>query len=308
MNVLLPTRCQLCPRCCGVNRRDGQRGVCGATDELKVAHAGLHHWEEPPLSGIDVFYGKNFSLQRHRSGSGAVFFSNCPLKCIYCQNKKISANGNGTNITTEELAEIFIDLQKKGANNINLVTGTHYLIQIEQALRLAKNKGLNLPIVWNSSGYERRTIISRISEFVDIWLVDCKYYSPTLSKKFSGVDDYFSIAYGAIQEILLHTNEKFFGDCPRVIVRHLVLPRHIDDSKLVINELYNAFEDDITFSIMNQYTPVLKTSKYTELLRKLSVEEYEEVLDFCDKIGIENYFWQDGDVASNSFIPKFNRT
>lgn len=305
----LPTKCELCPRRCGANRRLGERGICGADDNLKVAHADLHFWEEPPLSGDNVDYGGSFVISNDacdRRGSGTIFFSNCPLSCLYCQNRKISQESYGSNISISHLSNIMLDLQKRGANNINLVTGTHYINEIEISYKNAIERGLKLPIVWNSSGYETPQSICRIAKFTNIWLIDCKYYDNELAFKFSGIKNYFTIFVSALDEILRHVDTLFLGECPTVIVRHLVLPGHASDSCEIVRRLVKIFGSSITLSIMNQYTPLLENCDYPELLMKVSKQEYEEVLNLIDSLGVENYFWQDGETALESFVPNFN--
>lgn len=337
--------CELCPRKCGVERKQGKVGVCGAGEVAQVALADLHMWEEPPITG--------------EHGSGAIFFSHCPLKCVYCQNRQISREGKGKEVTPVELAHMMLDLQARGATNINLVTGTHYLPQIEQALTLvgrltfknhvrlasegvaSKFKNhvrpadeveiigkLDIPIVWNTSGFETVETVHRLNRFVDIYLTDFKYFSEELGKELSAVNDYCKVATVAIKTMLDKggdTSSSFTDEIngannkqPEVIIRHLILPGHVEDSKRVIKHVFNNFGDSVTLSIMNQYTPVLKTAadsgdersarvlrKHPELGRSVTDEEYEEVLDFADSLGVEDYFWQEGETCKESFIPNF---
>ena len=427
--------CELCPRKCGIVRKQGKVGVCGAGEVAQVALADLHMWEEPPITG--------------EHGSGAIFFSHCPLKCVYCQNCQISREGKGKEVTPVELAKMMLDLQARGATNINLVTGTHYLPQIEEALalvgrlpfqnhvrlesengiagdsvdlmhgsldsidecinwvgpgnserndnfqndvrlasevrfgqvenhvRLAREASsytfqndvrlaeetdligqLDIPIVWNTSGYETVETVRRLNRFVDIYLTDFKYFSDELGNELSGVKNYCQVATDAIKCMLEKRCEtscsdndeinsaednskvtldgfptqnfistfpynKSFNEAsnekrPEVIVRHLILPGHTQDSKNVIKHVYDEFGDSVTLSIMNQYTPVLKSAaeagdgwaahvlqKHPELGRTVSDEEYEEVLDFADSLGIDDYFWQEGETCKESFIPNF---
>ena len=382
--------CELCPRKCGVEREKGMIGVCGAGEAAQVALADLHMWEEPPITG--------------EHGSGAIFFSHCPLKCVYCQNRQISREGKGNEVTPIDLAQMMLDLQARGATNINLVTGTHYLPQIEQALtlvgrltfknyvRLASETGpglvennsrsdtaspnnvckndartghfcsggelknhvrlasegvaskfknhvrladeveiigkLDIPIVWNTSGFETVETVHRLNRFVDIYLTDFKYFSEELGKELSAVSNYCKVATVAIKAMFDKggdTSSSFSDEIngakdkqPEVIIRHLILPGHVEDSKKVIKHVFNNFGDSVTLSIMNQYTPVLKTAadtgdewsvrvlrKHPELGRSVTDEEYEEVLDFADSLGIEDYFWQEGETCKESFIPNF---
>ena len=278
--------CNLCPRKCGVNRSAGERGVCGAGDKVKVALASLHYWEEPPISG--------------KNGSGTIFFSHCSLKCIYCQNATISRDGKGREVSIEELQNMMLDLQDKGAENINFVTGTHFAVQIIEACKSVRHE-LKIPIVWNTSSYETVETISKLNSIVDIYLADFKYYSNELGNAFSRVSNYFEIAAKAINAMV--EGEK------KVIVRHLVLPGHVDDSKNVIKHVHETFGDKVKLSIMNQYTPVIKDEailkKYPELGRTVTAEEYEEVLDFADSHLISDYFWQEDETCKESFIPNF---
>lgn len=291
--------CNLCPRKCNVDRAE-KRGVCGASDDVEIALYQLHYWEEPPISG--------------EAGSGTIFFSHCPLKCIYCQNRSISTEGKGHVISQDELVDAMFDLQSKGALNINLVTGTHYEPQIKEAVLRAKSQGMYLPIVWNTSSYETVEMIRDLNEIVDIYLADFKYFDNELGKKFSGVKDYLEVATDAIDTMVERARSlgccseqraSSQGSCSRVIIRHLILPGHVDDSKNVIRYVHERWGERVKLSIMNQYTPVIHDAKYPELLRKVTDEEYEEVLDFADSLGIEDYFWQDGEAASESFIPQF---
>ena len=277
---LAMANCTLCPRKCGANREAGKIGVCGAPPEIKVALAQLHMWEEPPITG--------------ENGSGTIFFSHCPLKCVYCQNRAISAEGKGEIVSIVRLQEMMLELQEKGAENINFVTGTQWAPQIVQAVKGVKH-ALHLPIVWNTSSYETVETIEMLNEIVNIYLADFKYYSNDLAKQLSNVSNYREVATAAINAML----------CKRVIVRHLVLPGHIDDSKLVIKHVNDCFGNKVRLSIMNQFTPVNRDGNHQELNRPLSKEEYEEVLNYADSLGIENYFWQTGETCKESFIPNF---
>lgn len=289
--------CSLCPRNCHVNRLNGQLGFCRQNADITAARAALHFWEEPCISG--------------QAGSGAVFFSGCNLQCVFCQNHNIAIGKTGTSISPEHLAEIFLNLQAKGANNINLVTAGHFLPQIIFALTLTKSQGLTIPIVYNSSGYEEVNSLKLLDGLIDIYLPDMKYFSPELSAKYSHAPDYFEKAGLAITEMIrqvgppvINTNT---GLMERgVIVRHLVLPGQTKDSKKVLRYLWETYKNDIYVSIMNQYTPLPHVTHYPELNRKVTDDEYHRVLSFADKLGIEQGFMQEGDVASESFIPAFN--
>jgi len=291
-------KCELCPRKCSVNRLAGEVGFCGATDKLKIARASLHEWEEPCISGTN--------------GSGTVFFSHCTLNCVFCQNYNLSHNNFGKEISIERLSEIFLELQKRGAHNINLVTPTHYIPQIIEALKIAKNNGLIIPIVYNSSGFENLEIIKLLNGFIDIYLPDFKYFNNELAKKYSSATNYFENVSKCLFEMLRQVGEpKFNNDIMEkgVIIRHLVLPGFLDDSKEILNYIYKNFKNKVYISIMNQYTPIISNlQSYPEIARKLSEKEYDEVLEYAISIGIENAFIQEGETAQESFIPNFDLT
>lgn len=292
----LMANCRLCPRNCGVNRTSGQTGYCGEDSKLYAARAALHFWEEPCISGT--------------CGSGAVFFSGCNLKCVFCQNHAI-AHGDGKEITVDRLAEIFLELQEKGAANINLVTGTHYIPQICVALQLAKTRGLVLPVVYNTSGYEEVASLRMLEGLVDIWLPDFKYVSSELSAAYSFAPDYFEKASLALAEMVRQAGEPVFDEATGlmkrgVIVRHLVLPGQSRDTKRVLRYLHETYGDRIYISIMNQYTPLPQAADIPELNRPLSSKEYDKILLFAERLGIENGFCQEGETAKESFIPSFD--
>lgn len=291
--------CSLCPRQCRVKREAGKRGVCGQTDRLKAARAALHDWEEPCISGT--------------AGSGTVFFSGCNLHCVYCQNRSISEGTAGKEITVERLSEIFLELQERGAHNINLVTPGHFAPQIAEALARAKDNGLSLPVVYNTGSYEYADTLRRMEGLVDIYLPDFKYMDGGLSLRYSRAADYSDVAKKAIGEMVRQTGAAAFenGDedglmIRGTIVRHLVLPGCAEDSKAVIRYLHETYGEDICISIMNQFTPVSGLAKYPEINRRLSKEEYEEVVDYAVSIGVERGFIQEGETAEESFIPVFN--
>ena len=293
MNEILK-KCNLCPRNCGVNRYESL-GFCKASDKVKVAYYSLHQWEEPVISGIN--------------GSGTVFFSNCNLKCIFCQNKKISTLGYGKEISNERLKEIFLELQAKGAHNINLVTPTHYVPQIVEVLKEAKTAGLNIPIVYNTSSYENVSTIMLLEGIVDVYLADLKYFDDSLGCKYSKCENYFEVAKAAIEAMYEQVGKFEIVDdlmVKGVIVRVLVLPGHADDSKNLIKYLHETYGNNIIISIMNQYTPVCKINDFPNLNRKLTDEEYDEVIDYACSLGIENAFVQEGETQSESFIPDFD--
>ena len=288
--------CNLCPRKCGVNRYQ-TRGYCGASNKVKVAYYSLHKWEEPIISGSN--------------GSGTVFFSHCNLRCMYCQNQKISIHGYGKEISNKKLGEIFLKLQDMGAHNINLVTPTHYVPQIAYILRKIKNHELKIPVVYNTSSYENIGTLMIMRGLVDIYLADLKYYDDSLAEKYSFCSNYFEVATMAIDEMVRQVGKVEIGKDglmkKGVIVRVLILPGHVHDAKEIINYLYKTYHDDITISIMNQYTPVTECP-YSNLNRKLSEEEYEEVVNYALTIGVDNAFIQEGDTASDSFIPDFDKS
>ncbi len=289
--------CTLCPRECGVDRTKNL-GFCGASDKIKIARAALHFWEEPCISG--------------ERGSGTVFFSHCTLRCVFCQNSEISRGETGIEVSVERLAEIFLNLQAQGAENINLVTPTHYVPQIIKALDLARENGLSLPMVYNTSGYEKVETLRLLKGYVDIYLPDFKYYDGRFSKKYSVCENYFEFAGDAIEEMLSQVGTPQFdgrGMMKKgVVVRHMVLPSLLDDSKRVLKYLNRRFGDDIFISIMSQYTPFGDLKNYPEIASPLPADDYAEILDYAEMIGIEKGFTQDGEAAKESFIPPFDLT
>lgn len=290
--------CTLCPRKCHVDRTAGQTGFCGQSDKIMAARAALHFWEEPCLSGTN--------------GSGAVFFSGCNLHCIYCQNHTIAQGQTGREISVERLSEIFLELQDKKAHNINLVTPTHFVPQIIKALQTARDNGLTIPVVYNTSGYENVDTIKRLEGLIDIYLPDLKYHDSALSARYSNAPDYFVKAAAAIKEMLRQTGRPIFVDSEDslmlkgVIVRHLLLPGCEADSRLLLHYLHQAYGNDIYVSIMNQYTPMPGVADIPALNRRISAEEYDRIVDYAIQIGIENGFIQEGETASESFIPDFD--
>lgn len=288
-------KCNECPRQCNIDRTTGS-GFCKVSNRVMVARAALHFWEEPCISGEE--------------GSGAVFFSGCNMQCVFCQNRPIATGTVGRYISEDRLAEIFLELQKKGANNINLVTPSHYVNQIIAALTNAKNIGLSIPIVYNTSAYEKAETIKKLDGYIDVYLPDCKYYDNTLAIKYSKAPDYHDICLKAIEEMLEQVGEVSFDERGMinrgVVVRHLVLPGHTIDSKNVLKSLYEHFGNSIYISVMNQYTPLLQTEEYPELMRRVTAREYRKVLDYALGLGFENGFMQEGNVAKESFIPDFD--
>lgn len=287
-------KCNLCHRKCGINRNKN-KGICGADNKMKIARAALHFWEEPCISGD--------------KGSGTIFFSNCNLKCIYCQNHHISTGGFGEEITIDRLSDICLELQNKKSNNINLVTPTHYVPSIIEAIKKAKDKGLNIPIVYNTSSYETIDTIRLLNNTVDIYLPDLKYYDDTLGEKYSNIKNYFEVASKNIKEMYKQTGKAVFKDNIMVkglIVRVLLLPGHLEDTKKIIKYLYDEYRDNIYISIMNQYTPIKHHDLFPNLNRKVLDEEYDELINYACDLGIEKAFIQEGDTQSESFIPDFN--
>ena len=289
--------CMLCPRRCGADRTAGETGVCHCTSQLRAARAALHMWEEPCISG--------------REGSGAIFFTGCGLGCVYCPNAEISGGQSGKPITIERLADIMLELQDKGANNINLVTPDHYAPSIREAVQTARRKGLHLPVLCNCSGYMCEETFEIMRPFTDIWLPDMKYYDSALSARFSAAPDYFETAIRALEKMVEAAGDPVFdarGMMQRgVIVRHLVLPGCYHDSIRLIDKLHRRFGDHIYISIMNQYTPMANLpAKFGDINRKLTTYEYNKVTDYALSIGVENVFIQEGPTADDSFIPAFD--
>ena len=288
-------KCNLCNRKCNIDR-DIHEGICGANNKIKIARASLHYWEEPCISG--------------EKGSGTIFFSYCNLQCIYCQNYELSQNHIGKEITIEEFSDICINLQNKGANNINLVTPTHYVPQIIEGLKLAKKKGLTIPIIYNTSSYETIDTIKMLDGYIDIYLPDLKYYDDYYAIHYSHVKNYFKVASSIICEMIKQVGTPRFDKngmiIKGVIVRHLCLPGLMDDTKKILKYLYDTYQDDVYISIMNQYTPVKKFNRYQNLNRILSEEEYDEIINYALDIGITKAYIQEGETQKESFIPDFN--
>lgn len=288
--------CLLCPRKCGINRRTGQTGVCGVSSEIKVARAALHYWEEPCISG--------------KRGSGAVFFSGCSLHCVFCQNREISDGKEGKVISKERLSDIFMELASKGANNINLVTPGQYIPDIVWAVNDAKSRGMKLPIIYNTSGYENVTELKLLEGIVDVYLPDFKYMDSTLSARYSRAKDYPSVAKQALSEMVRQQPDVVIDDATGliqkgVIVRQLLLPGHVNDAKAVLKYLYDTYHDHVYISMMSQFTPIA-LKDYPEINRTVTKREYERLVNYALEIGITNAFIQEGDVAKDSFIPAFD--
>ena len=290
-------KCELCPHRCKVNRNKNQIGRCKATNKIKLGLYSVHNFEEPCISG--------------KKGSGTVFFSNCKFNCVYCQNYEISQQGKGKEITIEELAKIFLKQQEKDVENINLVTPTSYVPQIIEALKIAKSKGLKLPIVYNTNGYENIETLKMLEGYIDIYLPDLKYAEDDLGKKYSKIDNYFEIATKAIKEMekqvgIAELNEN--GVMKKgMIVRHLVLPGHLENSKKVLKWMNENLNKEIYISVMAQYFPTYKakTEEYSEINRKLTTEEWEEIENYIDGLDFENGFIQELGDHEEEYVPKW---
>ncbi len=294
--------CELCPRRCGVDRASGKRGVCGVPAELRLARVALHFWEEPPISG--------------EKGSGAVFFSGCPLRCVFCQNHEISSEGFGRDVSVSRLAAAMLELQAQGAHNINLVTALHYAPKVREALLAAKDAGLDLPVVCNTSGYELPRAIEYMADVVDVWLPDFKYADPKLAAALSGAPDYPQVAAAALEAMVAAVDARggrLMGDDGLmkrgIIVRHLVLPTHADDSCAVLDRVWDIAGNRVDLSVMNQYTPNAECRRRGgALAQTLDDLEYEVVLCHADDLGFEHLWWQEGGTVSESFVPAFDAT
>ncbi len=309
---LNPRSCDLCPRRCGANRAAGERGACGAAGDVLIARAALHFWEEPPISGS--------------AGSGTVFFAHCPLRCSYCQNTVIAHGSLGYAVECVDLRDACLDLERQGALNVNFVTPTHYAPHVRAVVLAAREEGFSLPVVWNTGGYETVEAIRANADVVDVYLTDFKYADPALGVRYSSVSDYPQRALEAlaamIDEVGSPVYDKYRGDermTRGVIVRHLLLPGHVDDSMRVVRMLHERFGDALRLSLMNQYTPVLATAAQRgdaqaarvlracpELAGRVEPDDYERLLDFADAIGVEDYYWQEGGACEESFIPAFS--
>ena len=290
--------CRLCPRLCGADRTQGEPGFCRAGALPRVALASLHQWEEPCISGSQ--------------GSGTVFFSCCNLSCVFCQNRDISQSSNGIDVTVARLAEIFLEQQERGAHNLNLVTPTPYVPQIIEALSIARRSGFSLTVVYNTSAYETVETIEALRGWIDVYLPDLKYHSDDLASRLSHAPDYFSHATEAIQAMLSQTGPCVFDTDgllrSGVLIRHLALPGQGADSRKVLAAMRERFGPDLWFSLMNQYTPQPRMEAFPELQRRLTDEEYDDLIDYALSLGLENGFIQETGAASEQFIPAFDLT
>lgn len=295
-NLNLLKHCNICPRNCGIDRTGMSFGFCKSSDQVRVARVSLHQWEEPCISGEE--------------GSGTVFFSGCNLNCVFCQNHDISQEGIGKEITIERLSDIFLEQQKRGANNINLVTPTHYAVQIVEALKIAKKKGLNLPVVYNSNGYEALHTLELLRGYVDVFVPDLKYFKDEYGIRYSKVPNYFSNASKAIEKMVEIAGKVEFDERgiiqKGVIIRHLMLPGLLFDSKKIVDYIHNTFGDKVYLSIMNQYTPMFKACDYKEINKPLNSKHYDSLIEYCLDIGIKNAFIQDEGTDEKSYVPEFD--
>ena len=287
--------CELCPRKCKINRNN-TIGRCGQGNKIKIGLSTLHYYEEPCISG--------------KAGSGTIFFSGCNLNCIFCQNYTISSLNHGKEISIEELADEMIELQSKGANNINLVTAFAYVPHIIKAIDIARNNGLNIPIVYNSSGYESIEIIQLLNGYVDVYLPDMKYYFSELSKYLSNCDNYFKEASIAIKEMYKQVGNVIINPngliTKGVIIRHLVLPNHIYNSKKVLKWIKDTFGNNILVSIMFQYFPTYKAAETEDINRKVNKEEYDKVIKYLESISLNSGYVQEYSEADESiYVPDF---
>ena len=287
-------KCTICPHQCQINRNAGKIGRCKATEKIKIALYSTHDFEEPCISG--------------KKGSGTIFFSNCNLNCIYCQNYEISQLGRGKEITIDELAKIFLTQQEKNVENINLVTPTSYVPQIIEAIKIAKKKGLKLPIVYNTNSYENVETIKMLEGYIDVYLPDLKYAENELGQKYSKIENYFEIAVSAIKEMIRQVGTPKLGEKgiikKGVLIRHLVLPNHIENSKKVLKWIKENLPKDIYVSIMAQYFPTYKANE-TDLNRKLTKKEWQEIEDYIEKLGIENGYVQELGEHEEEYVPKW---
>lgn len=289
--------CALCPRNCKKNRADDEIGVCGETAVMRIGRAALHMWEEPCISG--------------EKGSGAVFFTGCPLHCVYCQNYAISDGGMGRLITVEELVQIFYDLEAQGAANINLVTADHFIPQVAQAIQQAKERDFSLPFIYNTSSYVRVEALHMLEGLVDVYLPDMKYMDADTATRYSHAPDYPEVAKAAIAEMVRQCGEVVFDETGvyikrGVIVRHMLLPEHLMEAERVVRYLYETYGDRIYISMMSQYTPIGDIgARFPELANKVRRKSYRKLLDYAVNLGVEQAFYQEGEVAKESFIPEF---
>ena len=294
MDVKILEKCAICPHNCGINRLNNQIGRCKSKDTVKVALYSTHNFEEPCISG--------------KKGSGTVFFSNCNMNCVFCQNYEISQQGKGKEISIEELADIFIKQQEKDVENINLVTPTSYVPQIIEAIKIARKNGLKLPIVYNTNGYEKVETLKMLEGYVDIYLPDFKYSDNDLGKRLSKVDNYFEIVTEALKEMYRQTGKAVFNGegimQKGMIIRHLVLPNHILNSRRVLKWI-NENMHDVYVSVMAQYFPTYKAKKIDDINRKLTKEEYEQIENYLYRLNLENGYIQELGEHEEEYVPNW---
>ena len=289
-------KCEVCPHMCRVDRTKKQIGRCKSTDKIKIALYSIHKFEEPCISG--------------ENGSGTVFFSNCNLNCVYCQNYEISQEGKGKEISIEELANIFIYQQNKNAENINLVTPTSYALQIIEAIKIARKKGLKIPIIYNTNGYERIETLKLLEGYIDVYLPDLKYYEDELAKKYSKVDNYFEITTKAIKEMYQQVGNPTFDERGMIqkglMIRHLVLPNHIENSKKILKWIKENIDEHVYIDIMAQYFPTYKAKEIEKLNRKLTKKEYRQIEEYVYKLDIKNGYMQELGEHEEEYVPNFD--
>ena len=290
-------QCNICPHKCGVNRLEGKKGRCKADDKIKIALVSLHNFEEPCVSG--------------EKGSGTVFFSNCNLNCVFCQNYEISQLGNGKEITIEELADIFIEQQNNNAENINLVTSTMYIYQIIEAIKIARNKGLHIPIVYNSNGYEKVEAIKALNGYIDIYLPDLKYKDNEIAYKYSGIKNYFENATQAIKEMYNQVGSPVLDKNGMMkkglMIRHLILPNNLQNSKEVLKWISENIDNNVFVSVMVQYFPTHRAKEFPELSRKINLEEYEEMENYLYTLNLDNGYIQELGTHEEEYVPNFKK-
>jgi len=295
-DLTILNNCNVCPRNCGIDRNSGKVGFCKSGATVKVAKAYGHMWEEPCISGT--------------KGSGTIFFSNCNLRCVFCQNHDISQSSIGKEISVERLSEIFLEQQAKGYHNINLVNPTHYVPQIIAALDMAKKSGLTIPVVYNSNGYENIESIKALNGYIDVYIPDLKYFNDKYAIKYSSASNYFNISSKVIGEMVAQVGTPVFNEndimIKGVIIRHLMLPGLLFDSKKVVDYIYKTFGDSVYLSLMNQYTPMFKATEYAEINRPLNPDHYDSLIDYCVDLGYKNAFIQESGTSSTVYVPDFN--
>ncbi len=296
MDYNILDNCTVCPRHCEINRSKGALGFCKSTATLRVAKAYGHMWEEPCISGSN--------------GSGTIFFSNCNLRCVFCQNHHISQEYIGKEISIERLSEIFLEQQERGYHNINLVNPTHYIPQILEGIKLSKSKGLSIPVVYNSNGYENVESLELLKGSIDIYIPDLKYFDDKYAIKYSSAPNYFNIATKAINEMVSQAPEPIFDENGimknGVIIRHLMLPSLLFDSKKIVDYIYKTFGDKVYLSLMNQYIPMFKAKNYPEINKPLNPDHYDSLIDYCVELGYINAFIQESGTSSSIYVPNFN--